>query len=110
MDMVQHVVLQGGLTRAQLAPGDLAVAVVVQADRELAIANREFEYAGNLRALDLQAQESVAGDVGLSEWDCQQQRQRPQRLSQRAHRAAIAAVVEGIVRASRKLWVRAKSS
>src|SRR5579863_5535903 len=41
----EHVGLQCSLTGAQLAPSDFAIAVAVQADRELAVADGEFQCA-----------------------------------------------------------------
>ena len=67
MKMSQHIGLQRRLAGPQLAPGDFAVAVVIQADREFAVANREFQRTGYLCTIDLESQKAVAGDVRLGQ-------------------------------------------
>src|ERR1019366_6585059 len=104
------VALQRGSTGPQLAPTDFAIAIAVQADRELAVTNRKFQGTRYFRALDLQAQEAVTGDVGLCERAGDRERQHPQTFLQRAHRAATGAVGAGTMRASRRPSLRTKSS
>src|SRR5216683_3218289 len=59
MQMSQHVDLQRRLTCPQLAPGDFAIAVMVQAHREFAVAYRELQRPGYLCAADLQTQKTI---------------------------------------------------
>src|ERR1039457_3033953 len=110
IEMAQHVGLERGPTGPQLAPADFAIAIAVQADRELAVTNRKFQGTRYFRALDLQAQEAVTGDVGLCERAGDQERQHPQTFFQRAHRAAPEAAGAGSVRRSRSPQERSKSS
>src|SRR5580658_4668275 len=110
MDMSQHVALQGCLTGAQLAPGNFSVAVAIQADRELAIANCQLQRAGDFRTLYLQAQETVAGNVSLRQRSRQQQRQYGYHVPPATHRKATVDAEADITRISCRPWTRAKSS
>src|ERR1022692_3714430 len=108
IEMAQHVGLERGPTGPQLTPADFAIAIA--ADRELAVTNRKFQGTRYFRALDLQAQEAVTGDVGLCERAGDPERQHPQTFFQRAHRATTGAVGAGTMRASRRPSLRTKSS
>jgi hypothetical protein len=86
--MPQNIVLQCRLTGLELSPRDLAIAVVIEAHREFAVANREFNGAGNLRAVDSEIQKSIAGNVCLRQRTGQHQQPYAADLQRHIHGSA----------------------
>src|ERR1700722_8424433 len=118
MKMPQHIHLQGLLTGTQLAPGNFAIAVPIQADREFAVANRQLQRTRDLRIMDVEIEEAIAGDMCLGKRAGERRHQpepaprfapeRAQRMTQRVHRDATAAMA--FTRTSLKPSMRTNSS
>ena len=74
--MLRDVLHQLRCSGAQFTPGDLTVAIGIDADRELHVTHRQFDRTAQLLAVHLHDQKAVAGDMRLGQRADQQQQER----------------------------------
>jgi hypothetical protein len=94
-----------GVARAQFAPGDLAVAIGIEAEREIDVAQRDVPLPGDLAALHVEHQIAVAGLVRQSRQ--REQQNQAAEPGTNPHRRITSAVPQGDT-ALHNFWSRSR--